>query len=127
MPSVFGLLRTARFVLLDLTGGELQLAPAGGRADRLDVAVGRLANGRPEWTSVQAVLIRPDGHVAWAADELDDDGEQVQSALARWLDPDAPPSLSASPAAVTAQSPRATSSGTSSPAARAAPRSSVPA
>jgi Aromatic-ring hydroxylase, C-terminal/FAD binding domain len=127
VTNVFGLLRSARFVLLDLTGGELQLAPADARADRLDVAVGRLADERPEWASVKAVLIRPDGHVAWAADQLDNGGEQVRSALARRLDPDAPPSLSASPTAVTAQLPCATSSGTSSPAARVAPRSSVPA
>ena len=120
-PTVFGLLRSARFVLLDLTGGELELAPAGARADRLDVAVGRLANERPEWTSVQAVLIRPDGHVAWAADEFDDGGEQVRSALTRWLDPDTHPSLPR------AQSPPATSSGRTSPAARASRRSSVPA
>ena len=88
VASVFGLLRPARFVLLDLTGGEGRLAPADARADRLDVAVGRLANERPEWTSVQAVLIRPDGHVAWAADELDDDGEHLRSALGRWLEPE---------------------------------------
>jgi 2-polyprenyl-6-methoxyphenol hydroxylase-like FAD-dependent oxidoreductase len=85
-PTVFGLLCNARFVLLDLTGGELQLADAGERADRLDVVAGRLANERPDWAHVQAVLIRPDGHVAWATDQLDDAAGQVASALMRWLD-----------------------------------------
>jgi 2-polyprenyl-6-methoxyphenol hydroxylase-like FAD-dependent oxidoreductase len=125
-PSVFGLVHTARFLLLDLTGGELQLAHAGERADQLVVAVGRLTSKRPEWTNVKAVLIRPDGHVAWAANHLDDDGEQVRTVLARWLDPEPPLSLSGSPAAATAQSPHATSSRTSSPAAPASRRSSIP-
>jgi 2-polyprenyl-6-methoxyphenol hydroxylase-like FAD-dependent oxidoreductase len=126
MPSVFGLLRTARFVLLDLTGSKMQVAPADARADRLDVAVGRLADERPEWASVKAVLIRPDGYVAWAADQLDDGGEHVRSPLARWLDPET--TLRHSPEPGGHSQPRHTaSSEASSPAARAAPRSSVPA
>jgi 2-polyprenyl-6-methoxyphenol hydroxylase-like FAD-dependent oxidoreductase len=91
VPSVFGLLRTARFVLLDLTGGELQLAPSDARAGRLDLAVGRLADERPEWDSVKAVLIRPDGHVGWASDQLAEDSNDVRSALSRWLDPKTAP------------------------------------
>jgi hypothetical protein len=32
-----------------------------------------------------ALLIRPDGYVAWAADELGvDDRERLQAALSRW-------------------------------------------
>ena len=85
--SVFGLLATARFVLLDLTGGRLRLPGAGERADRLDVVVGQLTDQLPEWADLQAVLIRPDGHVAWATDDPDCAVEQAQSALARWLDP----------------------------------------
>jgi hypothetical protein len=45
------------------------------------------------------VLIRPDGHVAWAADQLDDGGEQVRSALARWLNPETTLSHSPEPSA----------------------------
>jgi 2-polyprenyl-6-methoxyphenol hydroxylase-like FAD-dependent oxidoreductase len=95
--SLFGLLSAAHFVLLDLTGGRLRLPGAGERADRLDVVAGRLAGERPDWASVQAVLIRPDGYVAWASDYPDGAGEQAQSALVRWLDPgdtsSAPPEL----------------------------------
>jgi hypothetical protein len=90
-PSVFGLLPTAHFVLLDLTGGRLGLPGAGERAARLEVVAGRLADQRPEWASVQAVLIRPDGHVAWATDDPDRAGEQARLALARWLDPERAP------------------------------------
>jgi 2-polyprenyl-6-methoxyphenol hydroxylase-like FAD-dependent oxidoreductase len=95
-PSVFGLLRGARFVLLDLTGGRLRLPDAGKRADRLVVAAGRLHGERPEWADVQAVLIRPDGHVAWAGDDLRRVRSEAQSALARWLDPGRTPTSSAS-------------------------------
>jgi len=104
-PSVFGLLTDARFVLLDLTGGSLHLGNVTARAGRLDVAVGRLASARSKWASLQAVLIRPDGHVAWAADTMNHGGEQVGSALARWLDPQ-PLSSSATASPVTAQSGR---------------------
>jgi 2-polyprenyl-6-methoxyphenol hydroxylase-like FAD-dependent oxidoreductase len=103
-PTVFGLLAAARFVLLDLTGGELQLADAGDRTDRLEVAAGRLANEPPEWARVQAVLIRPDGHVAWAADQLDSDREQMRSALTQWLDAEGHPSPSAGPVTATTRS-----------------------
>ena len=125
-PTAFGLLRTARFVLLDLTGGELQLAPADSRADRLDMTVGRLADERPEWSSVKALLIRPDGHVAWAADQLDDDGDQVRLALARWLDPETALNYSRQPTGHS-QPRHAASSEASSSATRAARRSSAPA
>ncbi len=100
VPSVFGLLRTARFVLLDLTGGKLGLADAaaasvaGARADRLEVAAGRLApaerEARPEWAEgrLRALLIRPDGHVAWASGEPDPAAvaRAAERALRRWLD-----------------------------------------
>jgi 2-polyprenyl-6-methoxyphenol hydroxylase-like FAD-dependent oxidoreductase len=124
VTNVFGLLRTARFVLLDLTGGELRLTPGDARADRLEVAAGRLADERPEWASVRAALIRPDGHVAWAADELDDDGNQVRLALAQWLDPETAPNHSPKPK-YHGQPWHAASSEASSFATRATRRSSV--
>ena len=124
-PTVFGLLRTARFVLLDLTGGELQLSRADARADRLDVAIGRLASERPEWVSVEAVLIRPDGQVAWAADELDDADERVRSALARWLESETALNHSAKPGHSQPR-PAASPEASSSPP-RPLRRSSVPA
>jgi hypothetical protein len=65
-PSIFGLLTAARFVLLNLAGQE----PLAESSERLDVAHARLANRPAGWETVQALLIRPDGHVAWATDEL---------------------------------------------------------
>jgi hypothetical protein len=95
-PSAFGLLRTARFVLLDLTGGTLGLASAGvgGRGGRLEVAAGRVTaaaqEGRPEWAEdqVRALLIRPDGHVAWASGEANPVAlrQAAEQALRCWLD-----------------------------------------
>jgi hypothetical protein len=86
--TVFGLLASARFVLLDLSGGRLRLADAGERADRLDVVAGRLdPEVAKDWTGAQAVLLRPDGYVAWATDDPDCTAEQAQAAAGRWLDP----------------------------------------
>jgi hypothetical protein len=91
-PSVFGLLPTARFVLLDLTGGQLRFSGPDARADRLDVVSGRLSGQQPEWASVRALLIRPDGYVAWGTEDPDPDraGEQARMVLERWLDPGPP-------------------------------------
>jgi 2-polyprenyl-6-methoxyphenol hydroxylase-like FAD-dependent oxidoreductase len=62
--TVFGLLHSAKFVLLNL--GPEPAAPAG-FADRLDVVTAGLAADHPEWAGIGAVLIRPDGYVAWAS------------------------------------------------------------
>jgi len=62
--TVFGLLHPARFLLL--TRGTAQDVPAG-YEDRLDSVAAELATDRPEWAGVRAMLIRPDGYVAWAA------------------------------------------------------------
>ncbi len=68
------LMRAARPVLLDLTG-TLEV-----RHDRLDVVTGSIAE-RP----AAAMLIRPDGYVAWAADELGPGGPAgLLAALRRW-------------------------------------------
>lgn len=71
------LLHHGRPVLLDLSGGEHAGAVQGWQ-DRVDVVVAT-ATDRP----AAALLIRPDGYVAWAADELDEDG--LRAALARWF------------------------------------------
>jgi 2-polyprenyl-6-methoxyphenol hydroxylase-like FAD-dependent oxidoreductase len=77
-PSIFGLLASARFVLLDLSGRQ----PAVATSDRLNVVCGRVADAPPDWASVHALLIRPDGHIAWATDDPSDAGDHVE----RWLD-----------------------------------------
>jgi 2-polyprenyl-6-methoxyphenol hydroxylase-like FAD-dependent oxidoreductase len=74
--TIFGLLHPARFVLLHLKPGPQ--APAG-YAGRLDTVTAELATAHPEWAGVRAILIRPDGYVAWASDADD------APPLARWL------------------------------------------
>ena len=77
--TVFGLLHEAKFVLLNLGPvnlGPVNLGPAddaparlaGERdADRLDTVTAELAGDHPEWIGVRSMLIRPDGHIAWAS------------------------------------------------------------
>jgi hypothetical protein len=73
--TVFGLLHAGKFVLLSL-GSPAAIAPAAaparstaappGYADRLDVVTATLAAHHPNWSDVRALLIRPDGYLAWA-------------------------------------------------------------
>nr|WP_062332795.1 FAD-dependent monooxygenase [Herbidospora sakaeratensis] len=70
--TLFGLLRHGRGLLLDRTGG---LTP-GGRSDRVD----HLADPTAA-LDVPAVLLRPDGHVAW----IGDDQRDLDVCLARWF------------------------------------------
>ncbi|MER5266083.1 FAD-dependent monooxygenase [Actinosynnema sp. NPDC002837] len=53
--DLFTLLHPGRPVLLDFTGGDLAGRPVA------------LTGDRPAWAAVRTALIRPDGHVAWAA------------------------------------------------------------
>ena len=74
------LLHQARPVLLDLSGGRVGEA-ARGWADRVDVVNGATAD-----VEVCALLIRPDGYVAWAADTFEtDDEDRLHAALQRWF------------------------------------------
>jgi 2-polyprenyl-6-methoxyphenol hydroxylase-like FAD-dependent oxidoreductase len=66
--TVFGLLHPARFVLLNL--GFPADAPAGFEG-RLDVVSATLAGSHPDWGNVRAMLIRPDGYLAWATTAAD--------------------------------------------------------
>jgi len=81
VPSVYGLLHEARFVLLTAPHAE---PPADARAyrDRCVVVTGELATDRPEWAGLDALLIRPDGYVAWAHRDGD---EPAAVPLAAWL------------------------------------------
>ncbi len=74
--TLFGLLPPARFLLLNL--GSAAAAPAG-FADRLDTVTAELAGDTGELAGVRAMLIRPDGYIAWAT--AADDAPP----LARWL------------------------------------------
>jgi 2-polyprenyl-6-methoxyphenol hydroxylase-like FAD-dependent oxidoreductase len=64
--TLFGLLPAARFVLLNL--GSPAAAPTlrDGFADRLDTVTAELAGDIGEFAGVRAMLIRPDGYIAWA-------------------------------------------------------------
>jgi 2-polyprenyl-6-methoxyphenol hydroxylase-like FAD-dependent oxidoreductase len=74
------LLHHGRPVLLDLSGGGVGEA-ARGWADRVDVVAGAVDD-----FEVCAVLIRPDGYVAWAANTFEaDDEDRLHAALQRWF------------------------------------------
>jgi len=80
---VFSLLHGARPVLLELTATSLEVAPW---ADRITRVAARHAGAweLPVIGAVPApaaVLIRPDGHVAWVGDGTERD---LQGALCRW-------------------------------------------
>jgi 2-polyprenyl-6-methoxyphenol hydroxylase-like FAD-dependent oxidoreductase len=71
--TVFGLLRAARFVLLNLAGeGARDLEDLPGLTDadaagQLDVVTAELAGEHKDWAGVRSLLIRPDGHIAWTS------------------------------------------------------------
>lgn len=74
---VVELMHMGRPLLLDLSGGTYADAVQGWR-DRVDIAVGVIPD-RP----MAAMLIRPDGYVAWAADTSGCGG--LHAALERWF------------------------------------------
>ena len=77
------LLHEGRAVLLELTGGVADAAR--GWADRVDTVQATIAD-RPE----SAMLIRPDGYVAWAADTFGAaQAAGLRAALRRWFGPEA--------------------------------------
>jgi hypothetical protein len=82
---VFGLLHDARPVLLDLgERGDLDVAPW---ADRVDLIEAEYAGAWElpvlgEVTAPTAVLIRPDGHVAWVGEGT---GAGLEAALGTWF------------------------------------------
>jgi 2-polyprenyl-6-methoxyphenol hydroxylase-like FAD-dependent oxidoreductase len=75
--TIFGLLHPAKFVLLTLgsaapvpqtpQAARPQAArPQAGFAGRLDAVTAELSEDHPEWAAIRAMLIRPDGYIAWA-------------------------------------------------------------
>ena len=74
--TIFGLLHPAKFVLLNLGSATVARAEFEGR---LDIVTAELAGDYPEWAGVRAMLIRPDGYIAWAT-HADD-----APPLATWL------------------------------------------
>ncbi|WKX71576.1 FAD-dependent monooxygenase [Streptomyces sp. XD-27] len=89
---VYELLHAARPVLLDLRGSAEVAAAAEGWADRVDLVEARsehdhwLVPAIGEIRAPAALLIRPDGHVAWAANDAPD-ASALRTALATWFGP----------------------------------------
>lgn len=69
---LYELLRAGRGLLLDRTGR----LPVSGWTDRVEHVVDRAVD-------LPGVLLRPDGHVAWAGD----DGGELRTSLTRWFGP----------------------------------------
>ncbi|MDX3644656.1 FAD-dependent monooxygenase [Streptomyces sp. MB09-02B] len=76
------LLHCARGVLLDLTDNPRLRARAGAWADRLDIVTAAPASTVAALEGTTAVLIRPDGYVAWAAPGSHHD---LPMAIERWF------------------------------------------
>jgi 2-polyprenyl-6-methoxyphenol hydroxylase-like FAD-dependent oxidoreductase len=72
------LLRTARPVLLDLAERPDLTAAAGAWTDRLDIVTATTPDA-----PAAALLVRPDGYVAWAGDSGDSDG--LRRSLQTWF------------------------------------------
>ncbi|XKK64724.1 hypothetical protein HFP71_00010 [Streptomyces sp. ARC32] len=80
--SAAELLRSGRGLLLGL--GAPPPPIAAGLADRVDTVTAHAAADEPLEGTPDAVLVRPDGHVAWAGG-ADGDGEGLGRAVARWF------------------------------------------
>jgi bifunctional hydroxylase/dehydrase len=89
--SAFALLHTARGVLLDLGGGA-DLSAAAGWADRVDTVTVTPRTDSTDSTGgtphplagVEALLVRPDGYVAWVA-TAGTGTEDLADVLTRWF------------------------------------------
>lgn len=81
--STTELLHPARGVLLDLAGCAQRRDVAAGWANRVDVVTATAHGdlGASPLAKTEAVLLRPDGHVAWAAPG----GDELAQALRRWF------------------------------------------
>lgn len=89
----FELLHSGRPVLLDITDDARALNAAAGWADRVDLVH---AAAKPEdaaaWHGAGAVLVRPDGYVAWVGEGAGEafDRDALDGALGRWFGAPAP-------------------------------------
>ena len=78
--TVAELLRPARGVLLDLTGNGSLAGDGQPWKDRVNIITADCAA-----PPAAALLIRPDGHVAWAASAGGQDGQGLRQALTTWF------------------------------------------
>ena len=75
------LARTGRPLLIDLTEGAGVAAAASDIADRVTVAAGRPVGD----VSATALLVRPDGYVAWASSAPKPEVDELRRVLTRWF------------------------------------------
>jgi 2-polyprenyl-6-methoxyphenol hydroxylase-like FAD-dependent oxidoreductase len=75
------LARDGRPVLVDLTESGAVAAAVTDIADRLNLAAGRPVGG----VAATAVLVRPDGYVAWASSEAVPDTDELRGVLTHWF------------------------------------------
>ena len=86
--DVFGLLRRGLFCLIGLAPGVLAENAGARTVSALTVTAAGFAAAKPPWDTVGSALIRPDGHLAWAADGTTDPATRAAdatAALLRWL------------------------------------------
>ncbi|MET8057160.1 FAD-dependent monooxygenase [Streptomyces microflavus] len=82
--STVELLRAGRGLLLDLAGNAVLRGRAQGWTDRVDIVTPSSHDPDHVPPGTAALLLRPDGHVAWAAPGAHSD---LPTALARWFGP----------------------------------------
>jgi 2-polyprenyl-6-methoxyphenol hydroxylase-like FAD-dependent oxidoreductase len=77
------LARDGRPLLIDLTEGAVVAAAAANITDRITIAAGRPV-GDMSAVSARALLVRPDGYVAWASSAPKPDVDELRRVLAQW-------------------------------------------
>jgi 2-polyprenyl-6-methoxyphenol hydroxylase-like FAD-dependent oxidoreductase len=75
------LARTGRPLVIDLTEGAVVAAAIPDVAERITVAAGRPVGD----VSATALLVRPDGYVAWASSAPNPDIDELRRVLAHWF------------------------------------------
>jgi 2-polyprenyl-6-methoxyphenol hydroxylase-like FAD-dependent oxidoreductase len=85
LAAVAGQVASGRGVLLDLTEDGAIARQGHGWRDRLDCVAAPLAPPSPESAPAAALLIRPDGYVAWAASPGAPDADGLRRALTTWF------------------------------------------
>jgi len=75
------LARAGRPLLIDLTDGAVVAKAISGVAERITVAAGRPVGD----VSATALLVRPDGYVAWASSEPKPDIDELRGVVAQWF------------------------------------------
>ena len=84
--DVFGLLQAGRFCVTGIAPEVVAAAFGAAAAAELTVTGSGFAAAPPRWDEVAATVIRPDGHLAWAADRADAQAAAGAAAAVRaWL------------------------------------------